>query len=218
MKKAMTRPARADVQGSADRRRRRCARRSRCRSSAPSPAAWSPRAASRGRATPRRACCATTSWSTKARSGRCAASRTTCREVKAGLRVRHRLREVQRHQGRRRHRGVRHGARRDAGLGRGPSLHGRATSIEPRCIHVLAPERVGDQIRDEISGRCCAREVHDPGIGFLTVTRVKVTADLQQARVSTTRRWATRRRAGRPRGRSNARRRSCAASSASGCA
>ena len=28
-----------------------------------------------------------------------------------------------------------------------------------------------------------AREVHDPGIGFLTITRVKVTPDLQQARV-----------------------------------
>ena len=28
-----------------------------------------------------------------------------------------------------------------------------------------------------------AREVHDPGIGFLTITRVAVTADLQQARV-----------------------------------
>ena len=27
------------------------------------------------------------------------------------------------------------------------------------------------------------REVHDPGIGFLTITRVKVSPDLQQARV-----------------------------------
>ena len=27
------------------------------------------------------------------------------------------------------------------------------------------------------------REVHDPGIGFLTITHVKVSADLQQARV-----------------------------------
>ena len=79
------RPARPDVQGSADRRGRRCARPSRCRSSAPSPAAWSPKAASRARATPRRACCATTSWSTRARSARCAASRTTCREVKTGF-------------------------------------------------------------------------------------------------------------------------------------
>ena len=38
------RAARPDVQGSADRRGRRCARSSRCRSSAPSPAAWSPKA------------------------------------------------------------------------------------------------------------------------------------------------------------------------------
>jgi len=44
------------------------------------------------------------------------------------------------------------------------------------------PERVGDQIRAEISD-LLAREVHDPGIGFVTVTRVQVTADLQLARV-----------------------------------
>ena len=28
-----------------------------------------------------------------------------------------------------------------------------------------------------------AREVHDPGIGFVTLTRVKVSPDLQQARI-----------------------------------
>ena len=44
------------------------------------------------------------------------------------------------------------------------------------------PARVGDQIRAEL-GELLAREVHDPGIGFLTLTRVTVTADLQQARV-----------------------------------
>ena len=44
------------------------------------------------------------------------------------------------------------------------------------------PERVGDQIRAEISN-LLAREVHDPGVGFVTVTRVQVTADLQLARV-----------------------------------
>ena len=44
------------------------------------------------------------------------------------------------------------------------------------------PTRVADQIRVEISD-LLAREVHDPGIGFLTVTHVKVTPDLQQARV-----------------------------------
>jgi ribosome-binding factor A len=44
------------------------------------------------------------------------------------------------------------------------------------------PERVGDQIRVEITGML-SRQVHDPGIGFLTVTRVEVSADLQHARV-----------------------------------
>lgn len=44
------------------------------------------------------------------------------------------------------------------------------------------PERVGEQIRQEIA-RLLSREVHDPRIGFVTVTRVKVSPDLQQARV-----------------------------------
>jgi ribosome-binding factor A len=44
------------------------------------------------------------------------------------------------------------------------------------------PERVADQIRDEITSML-AREVHDPGIGFLTVTRVQMSPDLQLARV-----------------------------------
>lgn len=44
------------------------------------------------------------------------------------------------------------------------------------------PERVADEIRKELSV-LIAREVQDPGIGFLTITRVKVTPDLQQARV-----------------------------------
>ena len=42
--------------------------------------------------------------------------------------------------------------------------------------------RVGDQIRVEIA-ELLARVVQDPGIGFLTITHVKVTPDLQQARV-----------------------------------
>jgi ribosome-binding factor A len=42
--------------------------------------------------------------------------------------------------------------------------------------------RVGDQIRAELA-ELLTREVHDPGIGFLTVTQVKVSPDLQQARV-----------------------------------
>ena len=44
------------------------------------------------------------------------------------------------------------------------------------------PDRVGDQIRSELA-QLLARDVHDPGIGFVTLTRVKVTPDLQQARV-----------------------------------
>ncbi len=42
--------------------------------------------------------------------------------------------------------------------------------------------RVGDQIRAELAS-LLTREVHDPGIGFLTITHVKVSPDLQQARV-----------------------------------
>jgi ribosome-binding factor A len=44
------------------------------------------------------------------------------------------------------------------------------------------PDRVADQIRGELAS-LIAREVHDPGIGFVTLTRVQVTADLQLARV-----------------------------------
>ena len=44
------------------------------------------------------------------------------------------------------------------------------------------PDRVGDQIRQEITA-LLQRAVHDPGVGFVTVTRVQVTADLQLARV-----------------------------------
>jgi len=45
------------------------------------------------------------------------------------------------------------------------------------------PDRVGDQIRQELSEMLARGEVHDPGIGFLTLTRVKVSADLQHAHV-----------------------------------
>ena len=44
------------------------------------------------------------------------------------------------------------------------------------------PKRVGEEIRHELA-ELIAREVHDPGIGFLTITRVQVSADLQNARV-----------------------------------
>jgi ribosome-binding factor A len=44
------------------------------------------------------------------------------------------------------------------------------------------PDRVGEEIRHELAA-LLAREVHDPGIGFVTLTRVKVSPDLQLARV-----------------------------------
>jgi ribosome-binding factor A len=44
------------------------------------------------------------------------------------------------------------------------------------------PTRVGEQIREDLA-ELIAREVHDPGIGFITITHVRVTPDLQQARV-----------------------------------
>ena len=44
------------------------------------------------------------------------------------------------------------------------------------------PDRVGDQIRQEVT-QLLARNVQDPGIGFITVTRVKLTPDLQLARI-----------------------------------
>jgi ribosome-binding factor A len=44
------------------------------------------------------------------------------------------------------------------------------------------PSRVGDQLRAEIAD-LLARDVHDPGIGFLTITQVTVSPDLQVARV-----------------------------------
>jgi ribosome-binding factor A len=46
----------------------------------------------------------------------------------------------------------------------------------------LRTERVADQLREAIS-EILLREVHDPGIGFITLTRVDVTPDLQLARV-----------------------------------
>ena len=45
------------------------------------------------------------------------------------------------------------------------------------------PDRVGDQIRQEISELLSRGAVHDPGIGFITLTRVKMSPDLQLARV-----------------------------------
>jgi ribosome-binding factor A len=44
------------------------------------------------------------------------------------------------------------------------------------------PERVGEEILHEL-GALLVREVHDPGIGFVTLTRAKVAPDLQLVRV-----------------------------------
>ena len=48
-------------------------------------------------------------------------------------------------------------------------------------VHSRA-SRVGDQMQVELAS-LLTRNVHDPGIGFLTITRVNLSADLQQARV-----------------------------------
>ena len=42
-------------------------------------------------------------------------------------------------------------------------------------------ERIAEQVREELS-QILATEVSDPGVGLVTITRVKVTADLSQAR------------------------------------
>jgi ribosome-binding factor A len=44
------------------------------------------------------------------------------------------------------------------------------------------PDRVADQLRSELA-QLLTREVHDPGVGFVTLTRVHVSPDLQQARI-----------------------------------
>ena len=44
------------------------------------------------------------------------------------------------------------------------------------------PDRVDDQVRAELA-HVLSREVHDPGIGFVTLTRVHISPDLQVARV-----------------------------------
>jgi ribosome-binding factor A len=44
------------------------------------------------------------------------------------------------------------------------------------------PDRVADQIRSELA-TLLSREVHDPGLGFVTLTRVHISPDLQQARI-----------------------------------
>ena len=63
-----------------------------------------------------------------------------------------------------------------------------------------------------------AREVHDPGIGFVTLTRVQVTPDLQQARVYYTALGDDKARHELRRARSSARSRFCGARSDRACA
>ncbi|MBI2833081.1 MAG: 30S ribosome-binding factor RbfA [Acidobacteria bacterium] len=48
--------------------------------------------------------------------------------------------------------------------------------------HGSRPERIGDQIKVELSG-LLTRSLKDPGIGFVTFTHVRVSPDLQLARV-----------------------------------
>jgi ribosome-binding factor A len=45
------------------------------------------------------------------------------------------------------------------------------------------PSRVGDQVRESLSALLTRGAVHDPGIGFITLTRVQMSPDLQLARV-----------------------------------
>ena len=43
-------------------------------------------------------------------------------------------------------------------------------------------ERVAEEIREEVA-RMLSREIKDPRIGFVTVTRVQITPDLRSARI-----------------------------------
>jgi len=51
--------------------------------------------------------------------------------------------------------------------------------------HSHRPERVADLLRQELS-QLLEREVKDPRVGFVTITRVGVTRDLQTARIGVT--------------------------------
>ncbi len=115
----------------------------------------------------RRACCATTSWSTKARSV-AAPLQGRRQRGQDRLRVRHRPRELQRHQGRRRHRSVLDGEGRE-------SLRNDARDSG----QIASATRSAQELSELLSRGA----VHDPGIGFITLTRVKVSPDLQVARV-----------------------------------
>lgn len=53
---------------------------------------------------------------------------------------------------------------------------------EVNCAMSLRPNRVGEQMKKEL-GEIISRKIKDPRIGFVTVTDVNVTGDLQQATV-----------------------------------
>ena len=60
------------------------------------------------------------------------------------------------------------------------------------------PDRVADQIRAEVT-TMIARELHDPGVGFVTITRVQVEPGPAARAACSTPASATRRRARTPR-------------------
>ena len=101
-------------------------------------------------------------------------------------RVRHQPRTLQRHQGRGRDRGLSRSRNwrrcRRPEPAAPPRLPRNASRTERPMPQGHRPDRLGDQIRTEVSD-ILAREVHDPGVGFVTITRVSLTADLQIARV-----------------------------------
>src|SRR3989441_9775243 len=65
-----------------------------------------------------------------------------------------------------------------------PRTQNRTLNPEPpaKMSQGSRPDRVAEQIRSELA-LVLARQVHDPGIGFVTLTRVQISPDLQSARV-----------------------------------
>jgi ribosome-binding factor A len=86
-------------------------------------------------------------------------------EVKTGFECGISLEQLQRHQGGRRHRSVHHGAGCCDGLN-GATCDG----LDSAMAQGYRPDRVGEEIREELSAMLARGEVHDPGIGFITLT------------------------------------------------
>jgi ribosome-binding factor A len=61
----------------------------------------------------------------------------------------------------------------------------RRANLPPQREHSHRAERVADLIRQELS-KLLERDVKDPRVGFVTVTRVELTRDLRSARVAVT--------------------------------